>query len=269
MKGKAMVIFAIDDEDNAREYLVDKILEAEPDAEVLDFNTAAAALEGLKEVSFDVAFLDIMMPKTNGVALAKKFKEINPRSNIIFVTGYSEYMPDAFSLDASGYLLKPATADQIRHALDNLRYPITGVGCPDVTIQCFGDFEIFFKGEPVHFKYAKSKEVIAFLVDRKGALCTNNEVIVNLWDDDDNHDSYYRSLLKDIQDTFASLGCKDVFDRKRAGAAILKNRIRCDYYDFLDGKPAGINAYHGEYMTRYSWAEETAGALFLDSDGYD
>lgn len=259
-----MVIFAIDDEQNAREYLVDKILEAEPDAEVLDFDSAKAALKGLEEVAFDVAFLDIQMPQTNGIALAKELKRRNPKSNIVFVTGYSEYMGDAFELDASGYLLKPVMSKQIRHALDNLRYPIVAESGPDLTAQCFGEFEIFYKGNPIRFKYNKSKEVIAYLIDRKGATCTNSQVIISLWEDDCDHDSYYRSLLKDIQDTFKKLGCQDAFCRKRAGASVIKTEIRCDYYDFLDGKPSGISAYKGEYMNQYSWAEETGGALFMD-----
>ena len=263
-----MVIYAIDDEKNALEYLCDKIKVAEPEAEVLAFSGAKAALEALETKLFDVAFLDIQMPKVNGVALAKKFKEKNPKSNIIFVTGYSEFMMDAFSLDASGYLMKPATADQIRHALDNLRYPIVVSSGPDITVQCFGNFEIFYKGEPIVFKYNKSKEVIAYLVDRNGAVCSNNEVISAIWEDDENHNSYYRSVLKDIHDTLSAIGCDEVVKRQRAGTCIIQSKIRCDYYDFLAGKPSGINAYHGEYMIQYSWAEETAGELFMEDEEF-
>lgn len=261
-----MLIYAIDDEENALKYIVKKITKAAPDAEIMDFSSAREALESAKEKPFDVAFLDIQMPGIDGISLAKKFKAMNPKSNIVFVTGYSEYTMDAFSLDASGYLLKPASAEQVKHALENLRYPIVVESGPDVTIQCFGNFEIFFKGEPIHFKYAKSKEVIAYLTDRRGAVCTNNEVIINIWDDDDDHSSYYRSLLKDIQDAFKAIGCEDIFVRERAGAAIVTDKIRCDYYDYLNNVPSGINAYHGEYMNQYSWAEETAGALYDEND---
>ena len=257
-----MLIYAIDDEDNALEYIVRKIKAAEPEAEVLSFNKADEAIESSKERPFDVAFMDIQMPGMTGIELAKKFKKINPKANMIFVTGYSEYTMDAFAVDASGYLLKPATKDQVRHALDNLRYPLTVEGGPSVCAQCFGDFDFFVNGKPVHFKYSRSKEVIAFLVDRKGARCTNDEVIINLWDDDEDHSAYYRSLMKDIQDTFKSLGIEEVFDRQRDGAAIIADKIRCDYYDYLAGKPEGINAYKGEYMQQYSWAEETGAILY-------
>lgn len=261
-----MIIYAIDDEDNAREYLIDKVSKVCPDAEIMPYGDAKSALEAAKEKPFDVAFLDINMPKVNGIELAKQFKKMNPKSNIIFVTGYSEYSLDAFSLDASGYLLKPVIVDDIKHAMENLRYPIVVSGGSDITVQCFGDFEIYFKGEPIKFKYSKSKEVVAYLIDRRGAECSNNEVIANIWDDDDNHSSYYRSLIKDIGDTFDSLGYKEVFIRHRAGASIVPGKVRCDYFDFLDGKPAGINAYNGDYMYQYSWAEKTASLLFIKSE---
>lgn len=257
-----MVIYAIDDEKNALEYIVRKIKSAEPDAEVLSFDNAKAAIESAQKIKFDVAFMDIQMPEMDGITLAKQFKKINPKSNMIFVTGYSEYTMDAFSVDASGYLLKPATKDQVRHALDNLRYPLEVPGGPKVCVQCFGNFEIFVDQKPVHFKYSKSKEVVAYLVDRKGALCSNSEVIVNLWEDDEDHSAYYRSLMKDISDTFKELGVEDIFNRERAGASIITDQIRCDYYDYLDNKPEGINAYNGEYMLQYSWAENTGAMLY-------
>jgi len=257
-----MIIYAVDDEENALEYIVRKIKSAEPSAEVTGFNSAKEALKAAAEQPFDVVFMDIQMPEITGIELARKFKKLNPQANMIFVTGYSEYTMDAFNVDASGYLLKPATKDQVRHALDNLRYPVSVAGGPKVCVQCFGDFEIFSDGVPVHFKYSKSKEVIAFLVDRKGAQCKNDEVIIHLWEDDEDHSAYYRSLMKDIQDTFKALGIEEIFDRQRAGASIIPGKIRCDYFDYLAGKPEGINAYKGEYMQQYSWAEETGAILY-------
>ena len=259
-----MKIFVIDDEKNALEYLTDKVMEVCPDADVQCFQKAQEALERAKEEAFDVAFLDIQMPKINGIALAKKFKEINPKSNIIFVTGYSEYTMDAFSLDASGYLLKPASSQQVQHALDNLRYPVAKAEKGMLTVQCFGNFEVYYNGEPLRFKYAKTKEMLAYLIDRNGANCTLDEICVALWEDDDNHKSYLRSMQKDLLDVLGEIGCKDIFAKQRGAGAIIKSRIACDYFDWLDGKPSGINAYHGEYMSQYSWAENTAALLFDD-----
>lgn len=261
-----MRIFVIDDEENALEYLTELVKEVKPDAEVETFLKAAEALSAAKKGAPDVIFTDIQMPGTNGISLARKFKAINAKSNIVFVTGYSEYTMDAFSLDASGYLLKPASADQVAHALDNLRYPIDLTSQTKVTAQCFGNFELFCDGEPIRFKYSKSKEALAYMIDRKGAVCSNQEVIVNLWEDDEDHASYYRSILKDISDTLATLGCGNIYKKGWGGASIVPDKIKCDYYDFLAGKIGGINAYQGEYMNQYSWAESTAATLFDSQD---
>ena len=53
-----MVIYAIDDEKNALEYIIRKIKSAEPDAEVYGFNSATAAIESAKDLKFDVAFIN-------------------------------------------------------------------------------------------------------------------------------------------------------------------------------------------------------------------
>ncbi len=263
-----MLIYVIDDEENALEYLQNIVVKVKPEAKVEGFLSARKALESAKEEAPDVIFTDISMPGIDGISLAKKFKALKPKSNIIFVTGYSEYTMDAFSLDASGYLLKPTSEDKVAHTLDNLRYPVKADGEIKIVAQCFGNFEIFFNGEPIRFKYNKSKEAIAYMIDRRGTSVNNHEVIINLWEDDEDHNSYYRSLLKDIYDTLNSLGCADVYKKGWGAACIIPEKIKCDYYDFLAGKPEGINAFKGEYMNQYSWAESTTAALYdsLDDD---
>lgn len=64
------------------------------------------------------------MREINGIHLAKALKDIFPKTNIVFVTGYSEYMCQAFSIHASGYIMKPVTPEKIKKELNNLRYPI-------------------------------------------------------------------------------------------------------------------------------------------------
>ena len=41
----------------------------------------------------------------------------------------------------------------------------------------------------------------------------------------------------------------------RGRIALITERVDCDYYQWLDGTVSGINAYHGEFMSQYSWAE--------------
>ena len=106
-----MKILCVDDEPLALEMLTEAIEEAQPDADIKPFNKQSELLEEARQNGCDIAFLDIHMRGMNGVELAKKLKEINPKMNIIFVTGYDEYTGDAMRLRASGYVMKPVDAN--------------------------------------------------------------------------------------------------------------------------------------------------------------
>ena len=253
-----MRIIAVDDEEIALESLESAIREASPSAEVAVFDNGTAALEYASENKCEAAFLDIDLDSFNGIALAKALKLRAPEINIIFSTGYSEYAPEAFEMHASGYIMKPITAEKVRYELDDLRFrtPIASQG--KLCIQTFGNFEVFADGKPVSFKYSKAKELLAYLVDRHGAMCTNGEVISVLWENDDDLDGkavYFKNVRRNLIATLKECGCGDVIIQQRGSIAIDTKKVQCDYYDWIDGKAEGINAYRGEYMYQYSWGE--------------
>ena len=138
-----MNILAVDDERNALEGLETVLRRALPEAEVYPFRTGADALVFAENTPCAVAFLDIELRDMNGLELAKRLKDQHGETNIVFVTGYSEYAIDAFDLHAeAGYLLKPATVEKVQDAMENLRIPPETIGHGKrVRIQCFGNFE--------------------------------------------------------------------------------------------------------------------------------
>lgn len=254
-----MKILAVDDEKLLLDALREAIEEAEPSAEIIGFSNAFSALEYVQGHPIDVAFLDIRMPGMQGTELAKKMKMMQPQLNIVFCTAYSEYALTAIEMRASGYLTKPVSAEAIRRELDNLRYPVTDQA--KVRIQCFGNFEIFVNDVPLHFAREKSKEVIAYLVDREGAACTTAEIIAAVWNDDEDHISYIQKIRSDIRNTLKAAGCEDIITFFWGKLSLVRSKVSCDYYDWIDGKPSAINAYKGEYMSNYSWAEYTNARL--------
>ena len=112
-----MTILAVDDEIGALTALKQKIEVTAPDAQLVTFTSPEDALQYAKERPFDIAFLDIDMPRINGIDLAKILKMRNSKINIIFVTAYDQYGVDAFALYASGYLLKPICSEDIKKEL--------------------------------------------------------------------------------------------------------------------------------------------------------
>ena len=81
-----------------------------------------------------------------------------------------------------------------------------------------------------------------------------------IFEDSGNHDSYMKSLRRDLLETLESIGCGDVIAQQRGKLGIMPDKLDCDYYDWCDGKRTGI-VWHGEYMAQYSWSEYTAGVL--------
>ena len=97
--------------------------EALPNATVTGFTNANEAIEYAKRNNISLAFLDIEIRNMSGFDLCKMLLEINPRTNIIFLTAYSDYSLDAWGTGASGFMLKPITAEGVKEQLKNLRYP--------------------------------------------------------------------------------------------------------------------------------------------------
>lgn len=173
----------------------------------------------------------------DGVELAKRLKIQSPNTNIIFTTGFSEYMADAFSIHANSYVLKPVTAEKISDELSDLRHPLVNTSREnEVTVHAFGNFEVYVNGVPVVFSYSKAKELFAYLVDRQGALCSNNEIMAVLWEDEAK-ESYFRSIRADLMKALPT----DIFVKQWREIGVKKEKLTCDYYDWIEGKLSAIN----------------------------
>lgn len=259
-----MNVLAVDDEKLALETLLDSISQVIPETDVHGFRKPAEALEYVRENDCDIAFLDIKMRGMTGLELARQLKDIKGNINIIFVTGYSEYSLDAFRLYASDYLLKPATPDAVRQALEHLRTPVKPAQTGKIRFQCFGNFEAFVDNKPLVFKRVKTKELLAYLVDRMGASATMGEIMAVLWEsgpDTSARQSNLRNLITDLKHALEDAGAEDILLKSRNMIAIVRDKVNCDYYDFLRHIPYAVNAYRGEYMAQYSWAEITTASL--------
>ena len=229
------------------------------------FGQAAPAQQALYGMAYaeenpvDVAFLDINMRGIGGLGLAEKLMALQPRCKIVFCTGYGEYAVSAFQLHVSGYLMKPITPEAVQKELDHIK----GVRATEklLTVQCFGNFEVLHNGEILPFKRRKAKELLAVLIDRKGAGMTAKQICAILFPDDTDdtkNAAYLRQLVMDLKNTLKQIRGEEVFQHDTPYYRVDTNLISCDYLSFLEtGKPQ----FYGEYMTQYSWAEETCALL--------
>ena len=256
-----MIAIAVDDEALMLRALVRAITESPDITKVIEFSNCEKALDYVKDNNVDVAFLDINMRGMGGITLAEKILEIRPNSKIVFCTGYEEYAIHAFKLHASGYLMKPISAEDVQSEIDNIK----GVRKKEklLEVKCFGNFEVYVKNERLSFKRSKTKELFAFLVDRKGAGLTAKQICAVLFPDDTDdvkNSAYLRQLVMDLKTTLKSVGAESVLCHDTPCYRVDTNLLKCDYYSYLEsGKPEFL----GEYMAQFSWAEETCAYLQL------
>ena len=254
-----MRAIAVDDELYMLESLEEAIRASSDISQVECFSTCSTALAYAAENPVDIAFLDINMRGIGGLGLAEKLMALHPRCRIVFCTGYQEYAVSAFQLHVSGYLMKPITAEAVQKEIDHIK----GVKATEklLTIKCFGHFEVLHNGESLPFKRKKAKELLAVLVDRNGAGMTAKQICAILFPDDTDdtkNAAYLRQLMLDLKNTLKLIRAEEVLQHDTPYYRIDTNLIRCDYLSFLEtGKPG----FYGEYMTQYSWAEETCAML--------
>ena len=216
-------------------------------------NSESEAREIIDEKQISLAFINIDSKKE--IELAKRAIKKNPVVNIIFISETKDFAYDAFEIYASGYIIKPITKEKITKNIEHLRFQINGIDKKRVEVQCFGKFDIFVDGKSVRFSRAKSKELLAYLVDRNGAMCNSEEILSILWQDKKPTKSLkqqLRNLIYDLNQSLKKVDAQDIIIRQKEIIGIDKEKIKCDYYDFQKGDPKALQSFRGEYMSQYS-----------------
>jgi two-component SAPR family response regulator len=260
-----MNILAVDDEYYALELMKRALEEVAGGATVYLCRDVKSALQTATETKIDVAFLDIHMPEMNGVELARELKLLNPKVNIVFATGFSEYMKEGIDLRMSGYIMKPVTPEAVKTELENLRNPIEWSKEKRIKILTFGNFDVFVDGKPLKFERKQAKEILAYLVDKQGAGVTRSDVFATVWEDQPYDRRMQKQLdvyIRSLRDTLREYGISEIMEMKRGILRILPGTIVCDAYLFFSGDSLTINSYRGEYMSSYSWASITEAILY-------
>lgn len=259
---RSMTAIIVDDEPLSLIY-VEKLCLEIPGLEIAGrFREAVSALSFLRRMPVDLVFTDIEMPGMNGIEAVREIRRIRPQTGVIFVTGYEQYALDAFKLDAIAYIMKPCSAAELESAVKRASLLL-----PEekkrIEIDTFGQFRIQLDGVPLRLANRKANELLALLVDRQGAVVSMEQATDILWEGrpyDETVKRLYRKAVGYLNQVFHEQNVT-FFVSDRGSCHIVPAEIDCDYYRLLAGDREATSLFCGEYMSQYSWAEETVGKI--------
>ncbi|ENF8746811.1 LytR/AlgR family response regulator transcription factor [Vibrio fluvialis] len=125
-----------DDEPLLRRHLNQSLADLWPQLNVVaTADNGETALEAIHQHQPDIVFLDIRMPKLDGMALANKLKGLIKPPLVVFVTAFDEYALRAFDTNAADYLLKPVTESRLQQCCERLQQRLQSAQqtAPDMT----------------------------------------------------------------------------------------------------------------------------------------
>lgn len=152
------------------------------------------ALETINRGSFDLAILDVMMPKMDGFALAERMRLQNSKLPFIFLTSRSLKIDvlKGFSLGAVDYLKKPIDEEElvvrINAILSRLHPPEVDVANDSLEI---GKYTIDGQNQKLIFENdfitltTRETQLLKLLAANKNNLCTHKDILTRLWGDND------------------------------------------------------------------------------------
>ncbi len=244
------------------------LTDIDSDGDHIRAESGSKALEIADQYQLDVVFINTDLPDSEGIEIAEKILLRQSETNIVFVTRDASYAVRAFGLFASGYLMKPVSDQDIRSTMRNLRYSIKQADKKSrrLEVRCFGTFEVFVNGVPITFERSKTKQLLAYLIDRQGDLCDIPQMVCALWPESDGGPTatnYLRRLISHLQSVLNMHGVGEAIIRSWGKMGINKTMVDCDYYDYLAGKPEAAAKFKGEYMSQYSMGEMTLASLMM------
>ena len=122
-----------------------------------------------------------------------------------------------------------------------------------VFARLFGPFSLMVDGEAVHIRCEKARELLALLIERRGAFVTTRDAITALWEcePDDKSRARYRKIASRLMAELRKVGIEYIVENDRGARRIIPEYIDCDYYDYRDGLKAPTDAL----LPEYAWSE--------------
>lgn len=259
---------------------VDKMARLLGDSGVVDikgkFLNPLDALEYVKKVKIDTAFLDIEMPGMDGFQLSNRILALQQWTAVVFVTAYNEYAVEAFRINALDYLMKPVDKKRLVETLNRIRQEKNiSLNRSGMQVRCFGKFKVIAGSAEVKFRTSKAEELLAYLIDGGGAEISRDEIIDRLWPeyDGDRAVALFNTTLYNVRKALQQSGIQVAIQHSRGCYRLDVAPMDCDCHRFLSltNAPRVINEisisdyeeiaalYTGDYLggNQFQWSERS------------
>lgn len=271
----------VDDEPLALHHLEKKLTELGTVTVVKAFSNIDAVLTEMKQLDFQVAFLDIEMPGLSGLDIAELIQAWNKEIHIVFVTAYRDYAIQAFELDSIDYLMKPVMTNRLEKTIKRIQEQLNlNANKPNIVenaattlkIVCFGEFAVFNNETPVKWKTAKVKELFAIFISHLHTYINRDTLIHLLWPETDYSKAKIQlhTAISHLRKTLESIGSPGKLIFSNQSYTLELEHFHCDaiHFERTIAEHATINhtnidlfeqlvqQYNGDYMEKngYEWA---------------
>lgn len=204
----------------------------------------------------DFALLDIDMPGMNGMELAQRLRQIRRDIIIVFATAHPKFAVDALRMKADYMIFKPFDREDIADVMERAKL-LRRRQSKRFFFRTFGAFDMLVDGEPVRFRSAKAKELMALCLYRQGCPASIHEIVECLWGEEaaGADSTGYRRTIKELTDTLRDYAAEELILRARGSLQLRLELVDSDYQRFLDGEADAICQFQGSFLRQYSWAE--------------
>lgn len=177
-------ILLLEDENYTRKFIKKLITESSIDFEIFDIAKGEEAVAIAKEHRPHIALLDIELGENeglNGLEVAKLIRNISPETKFVFITGYSKYALDSFSVHPYDYILKPIDIEKVINTLNTLGKMIISEGgnlaYPDKIIIRNKNETLFIPLEEIIFIETQYRGTI---IHCENEIYSSSQILVNM-----------------------------------------------------------------------------------------
>lgn len=181
----------VDDEPLSLQLLEKNLISTGEIEVAASYSNAESALQQMKQLDFQVAFLDIEMAGLSGLDLAEMISDWNPNIHIVFVSAYRDYAVQAFELNSTDYLLKPIMMERLEKTIARIKqlhlqkHSPENEHSPSLKVNYFMEFSAYTQGTIIRWKTNKAKELFAYLFMHQDTYVHRDTLINDLWPEQD------------------------------------------------------------------------------------